>query len=108
MEMARSGDARLIAGARASLRTLARHQAANGQIPKFVSPAEDGGDFWYVGCIDATLWWLIAAQYLSSNVPDKAFDAELDAPLHRRTAVDVEVDPRDGLRAAQNALDVAG
>ena len=83
LAMARSGDARLIAGARASLRTLARHQAANGQIPKFVSPAEDGGDFWYVGCIDATLWWLIAAQYLSSNVPDKAFDAELDAPVHR-------------------------
>ena len=62
LAMARSGDAGLVAGARASLRTLARHQAANGQIPKFVSPAEDGGDFWYVGCIDATLWWLIAAQ----------------------------------------------
>jgi glycogen debranching enzyme len=81
--MARSGDAGLIAGARASLRTLARHQAANGQIPKFVSPAEDGGDFWYVGCIDATLWWLIAAQYLSSSVPDKGFEAELDAPIRR-------------------------
>ncbi len=57
---ARSGDVRLIRGARRSLATLATHQAGNGQIPKFVEPEENRGDFWYLGCIDATLWWLIA------------------------------------------------
>ena len=57
---ARSGDAQLIDGARLSLLSLASHQAVNGQIPKFVDPQAQSGDFWYLGCIDATLWWLIA------------------------------------------------
>jgi len=57
---ARSGDLQLIRGARRSLASLAAHQAANGQIPKFVEPEAGRGDFWYLGCIDATLWWLIA------------------------------------------------
>ncbi len=56
--MAASGDAELIAAARAGLRTLARYQAANGQIPKYVKPEKREADFWYSGCIDATLWWL--------------------------------------------------
>jgi hypothetical protein len=83
LAMARSGDPRLVAGARAGLRTLARHQAGNGQIPKFVEPARDGADFWYVGCIDATLWWLIAFRMLSRIAPDPAFEAEHEAPLAR-------------------------
>jgi glycogen debranching enzyme len=83
LAMARSGDPRLIAGARAGLRTLAQHQAGNGQIPKFVEPARDGADFWYVGCIDATLWWLIAFRMLSHLAPDPLFEAEHAAPLAR-------------------------
>jgi len=58
--MALSGDSRLERAAARSLATLARHQAPNGQIPKFVEPALAEADFWYLGCIDATLWWLIA------------------------------------------------
>ncbi|MBL8484015.1 MAG: hypothetical protein JNJ60_17590, partial [Rhodocyclaceae bacterium] len=67
------GDAGLLAGARLSLESLARRQAANGQIPKYVD-GRGGADFWYLGCIDATLWWLIAVQHaglagvLSANV----------------------------------------
>ena len=57
---AHCGDAELIAGAERSLLTLAKAQAPNGQIPKYVDPAIKRGDFWYLGCIDATLWWLIA------------------------------------------------
>jgi len=53
-------DQELLTGARASLLTLAQYQAANGQIPKFVLPQSGEADFWYTGCIDATLWWLIA------------------------------------------------
>src|SRR6185503_6978323 len=46
LAMARSGQPRLVEGARAGLRTLARAQAANGQIPNFVAPA-GAADFWY-------------------------------------------------------------
>ncbi|MGZ5177065.1 MAG: hypothetical protein ACXWCW_23280, partial [Burkholderiales bacterium] len=63
LAMVRSGERTLIEGARNSLRTLALDQAENGQIAKFVSPAEQDADFWYVGCIDATLWWLIALRH---------------------------------------------
>jgi len=62
--MALSGDATLERGAEAGLVTLAAHQAKNGQIPKFVDPRGQEADFWYLGCIDATLWWLIALALL--------------------------------------------
>ncbi|MCC6531710.1 MAG: glycoside hydrolase [Burkholderiales bacterium] len=58
--MALSGHAQLEREAATGLLTLAEHQAANGQIPKFVDARSAEADFWYVGCIDATLWWLIA------------------------------------------------
>jgi glycogen debranching enzyme len=80
LAMVRSGDSELIDGARRSLLTLALDQAENGQIPKFVSPAENDADFWYVGCIDATLWWLIAlSHYLAATG-----DAELEIQLAGR------------------------
>jgi hypothetical protein len=55
-----SGDPVLVEGAVASLQSLAAQQAANGQIPKYVDPVQQDADFWYLGCIDATLWWLVA------------------------------------------------
>jgi glycogen debranching enzyme len=58
--MAVSGDRALERAAIAGLETLAAHQAPNGQIPKFVAPDRREADFWYLGCIDSTLWWLIA------------------------------------------------
>jgi glycogen debranching enzyme len=63
---ARSGDGELIRGARRTIASLASHQAVNGQIPKFVEPAAKRGDFWYLGCIDATLWWLIAIRLIDN------------------------------------------
>lgn len=65
--MALQDDQELRAGARASLETLAQHQADNGQIPKYVNPQAEDSDFWYVGCIDATLWWLIAVRQLQQQ-----------------------------------------
>lgn len=65
--MALSGDAQLERAAVTGLHTLARFQAPNGQIPKFVDPNEREADFWYLGCIDATLWWLIAIDLLDSR-----------------------------------------
>lgn len=64
LAMCDSGDAALERGACASLDALAACQASNGQIPKYVDPAGQDADFWYLGCIDATLWWLIAVDHL--------------------------------------------
>jgi hypothetical protein len=62
--MALSGEADLRRAAATGLATLAARQAANGQIPKLVRARGAPGDFWYVGCIDATLWWLLAVDVL--------------------------------------------
>ncbi|MBC8056835.1 MAG: glycoside hydrolase [Rhizobiales bacterium] len=64
MAMCGSGVASLEQGAVASLDALAAQQAENGQIPKYVDPAGQDADFWYLGCIDATLWWLIAVDHV--------------------------------------------
>src|SRR5690606_39832512 len=46
------------------------HQADNGQIPKYVDPYGKESDFWYLGCIDATLWWLIALRFYARHARD--------------------------------------
>ena len=75
--MALSGDPLLERAAATGLETLGEHQAPNGQIPKFVaappgahrtrrggSKGTQEADFWYLGCIDSTLWWLLALDFL--------------------------------------------
>jgi glycogen debranching enzyme len=62
--MAVSGDRSLERAAAAGLHTLAEHQAPNGQIAKFVDLERREPDFWYLGCIDSTLWWLIGVAVL--------------------------------------------
>ncbi len=64
MAMCGSGVDALEEGAVASLDALAAQQAKNGQIPKYVDPEGQDADFWYLGCIDATLWWLIAVDHV--------------------------------------------
>jgi glycogen debranching enzyme len=75
--MAASGIPGLFNGARAGLVTLARYQAENGQIPNFVRPERRGNDFWYSGCIDSTLWWLIAVRLVSRLAPGSGLEDEL-------------------------------
>ncbi len=65
--MALSQDKQLIKTARNSLITLAKHQATNGQIPFYVKPEKNEIDFYYLGCIDSTLWWLIAIKHFDKN-----------------------------------------
>jgi glycogen debranching enzyme len=81
--MALSGDKSLQRAAPAGLHTLAQHQAANGQIPKFVDLQKSEADFWYLGCIDSTLWWIIALAVLD----------KLQCPggLRRRYAVKIRL-----------------
>jgi GH15 family glucan-1,4-alpha-glucosidase len=64
MAMCGSGVDALEQGAVASLEALSALQAPNGQIPKYVDPEGREADFWYLGCIDATLWWLIAVDHV--------------------------------------------
>ena len=64
MAMCGSGVESLEVGAVASLDALVAQQALNGQIPKYVDPQGQDADFWYLGCIDATLWWLIAVDHV--------------------------------------------
>jgi len=86
LAMSLEDDPILARGARASLMTLGRHQAANGQIPKYVDPAGTEGDFWYLGCIDATLWWLIAVHFVSRRGGDKRLATELAPRIDRALA----------------------
>ncbi len=64
LAMCGSGVDSLERGAVASLDALAAQQAANGQIPKYVAPDGSDAAFWYLGCSDATLWWLIACDHV--------------------------------------------
>jgi hypothetical protein len=75
--MVASGEPDLVQSARDGLLTLGRHQAPNGQIAKYVKPEIDETDFWYTGCIDATLWWLIAIRFFDRLVPDGRLGEEL-------------------------------
>lgn len=84
--MALSGDAELARLAPRSLETLAARQAPNGQIPKFVDTTRDEADFWYLGCIDATLWWLLALDYLDRLQPALHLRASHAAAVERALA----------------------
>lgn len=84
--MVLSGDTTLAHGAVAGLTTLAQHQAENGQIPKYVDPEQSDADFWYVGCIDATLWWLIGLHFADVHVQDidlrRTFAPQIAKAIH--------------------------
>lgn len=78
-----SKDQELLHNAKISLITLAQHQAPNGQIPKYVKPELKEVDFWYSGCIDATLWWLIAVNFYDRIFPEEQFAAQLYPAIDR-------------------------
>lgn len=79
--MAVSGDPQLITCAKRSLLTLAKYQAPNGQVPKFVTPENQEADFWYTGCIDATLWWLIAVAFYDRQFPREHLKRRLEKKI---------------------------
>lgn len=108
LAMARTHDAALVEGARNGLLLLARHQADNGQIPKFVLPAKADADFWYVGCIDATLWWLIALKHFSRQRPEERLERRLGAEVGRAIQwLACQEHPRLALLAQNEASDWA-
>ena len=84
--MVLSGDRDLIRGAKQSILTLARHQAPNGQIPKYVKPGRREADFWYSGCIDATLWWLLAVDFYDRAGPGGGLKGKLRTSIAKALA----------------------
>ncbi|MGE5336464.1 MAG: amylo-alpha-1,6-glucosidase [Gemmatimonadota bacterium] len=83
LAMIGSGVPSLEQGAVASLDALAALQAPNGQIPKYVDPDGKDADFWYLGCIDATLWWLIAVDHARRAAPTPAGGARWQGSIER-------------------------
>lgn len=79
--MIASGNSELISSAKKSIITLGRYQAPNGQIPKYVKPEDHEVDFWYYGCIDATLWWLLAIDFYDSHVPGQPLSNSLSTEI---------------------------
>lgn len=79
--MTASSDPALLRSAKKSLLTLAEYQAPNGQIPKFVKPEAGEVDFWYAGCIDATLWWLIAVDFYAKRFPAEKIKQKLEKKI---------------------------
>ncbi len=81
-----SGDRTLEREAATGLVTLARHQARNGQIPKYVDLQGNEADFWYLGCIDATLWWLIAIALVDRADDTRALRRDLASNISAATS----------------------
>ncbi len=72
-----SGDAALAAASRASLLTLAKIQADNGQIPDAYWPARDYWDWGEAGSTDASALFVVAAGEYLRNYPDAGLRAQL-------------------------------
>ena len=85
--MAVSGNRALERASVAGLETLAAYQAPNGQIPKFVAPDRREADFWYLGCIDSTLWWLIALALLDERLAQRGLRRGLLRRYRREVAL---------------------
>lgn len=75
--MVLSRNKELINVAQNSLKILAQYQNKNGQIPNRVDPKTKFADFWRIGCIDATLWWLIALDFYFKQTGDKKLKLDL-------------------------------
>ena len=85
MGMVISGDKRLKTSARRSLESLAKYQADNGQIAFYVKPEKKYAHFYYLGCIDSTLWWLIALKFYDQNTGEKLskkFSKQVDLAIN--------------------------
>jgi glycogen debranching enzyme len=105
--MMASGDEKLISIARKSLDTLARFQAPNGQIPNSVKPEAGTSSFWTLGCIDATLWWLIAmdrCKKCSGKKINKSFENKIKLSLNWLLCQEHQ---QDGLIMQNEASDMA-
>jgi hypothetical protein len=66
-----SGNKKLLSIAKRSILSLAKHQSKFGQISFSINPTQKENLFFYNGCIDSTLWWLIAVDFYNKHSDDK-------------------------------------
>ncbi len=103
-----SGNKKLIHLVKKSLLILGRFQASNGQIPNYVNPDTNYINFWRMGCIDATLWWLIAIKYYERYTGDKNFILQLKNKIKKAiTWLSCQEHPIDKLLVQNEASDWA-
>ncbi|MEA3398634.1 MAG: glycoside hydrolase 100 family protein [Patescibacteria group bacterium] len=81
--MVASQNKKLIKIAKASLETLAKHQTKYGQIPYSVNPSKDGALFYFLGCIDSTLWWLIALDFYHKYSGDRMLHVKFQPKIKK-------------------------
>jgi glycogen debranching enzyme len=106
--MIASKNKRLIRIAKKNIKTLAKYQADNGQIPNYVKPEIDYVDFWRIGSIDATLWWLIALDFYHRNTKDKKLKKSLDKKVKLAFSwLNCQKHPQDELLIQNEASDWA-
>lgn len=79
--MIASQNKQLITIAKKSLQVLAKYQANNGEIPNYVKPEKTYVDFWRLGSIDATLWWLLAVNFYDKYSNDQKLKKSLQTKI---------------------------
>jgi len=94
--------------ARQTLTTLARFQAGNGQVPNCVQPERKYVNFWVMGSIDATLWWLILLKYYERLTDDIKLGTRLKKQATKAIIwLSCQEHPLDGLLLQNEASDMA-
>lgn len=68
--------------ARKSLIALSKYQTKIGQIPYSVYPQKNKVIFYYLGCVDSTLWWLIALHFYKKYSGDKKLNKILNKKIN--------------------------
>ena len=103
-----SKNKKLIKTAKNSLEILAKYQAQNGQIPNYVKPDEKRIDFWHIGCIDSSLWWLVALKFYDKYSGDKKLYKKIQPNIKKAINwLFCHEHPNDGLLIQNEASDWA-
>ena len=103
-----SKNKKLIKTAKNSLEILAKYQAQNGQIPNYVKIGEKRIDFWHIGCIDSSLWWLVALKFYDKYSGDKKLYKKIQPNIKKAINwLFCQEHPNDGLLIQNEASDWA-
>ena len=103
-----SKNKKLIKTAKNSLEILAKYQAKNGQIPNYIKSGEKRIDFWRIGCIDSSLWWLVALKFYDKYSGDKKLYKKIQPNIKKAINwLFCHEHPNDGLLIQNEASDWA-
>lgn len=96
--MSASKDKDLMKLAKRSLVSLGSAQDKFGQIPNYIQPERKLKNYWVLGSIDASLWWLIAIYFFNLNTNNKQEKYYPEAKIKKAINwLNCHVSPTDGL-----------